>query len=123
MADFEGGTLYQMNKQVVKQTTTYTKDELKEKVNSQVIPFFKKCGAEYYMMLCHEQRDYTVFRLTTGNPTQQTAKDVFECLFNRGKTYSIEPTQDGAALEIWIKINSQPYCYYLFSYNEGVLES
>jgi hypothetical protein len=33
-----------------------------------------------------------------------------------------EKTEDDIAIEIWIEIDKEPFCYYLFPYDEAVIE-
>lgn len=78
----------------------------------------------YAMLLCHERRDYTIFHLyekENENPPAIAAKELILCLLDRGKVLSIDENED-KAWEIWLRINNQPYCYYLFKYDEAVIE-
>ena len=45
-----------------------------------------------------------------------------ECLINRGQIYGIDRTEDGCAIEIWLMIDNEPYCYYFFPYGTAVVE-
>ena len=78
----------------------------------------------YAMLLCHERRDYTIFHLyekANKNPPAVAAKELITCLINRGSVLSIDETED-KAWEIWLKIDDEYYCYYLFRYDEAVIE-
>jgi hypothetical protein len=80
----------------------------------------------YAMLLCHERRDYTIFHLYSNppcnsNPPAIAAKELMICLTNRGGIVSIDETEDGA-WEIWLRIDNEDYCYYLFRYDEAVIE-
>lgn len=122
--DISVGTLYELNQQLMMKEKEMTKeqiDEAFEKINM----FFQSNGT-YFMLLCHEKRDYTLFRrnghinLMTENFTAE--RELRVCLNNRGKIISIDELQDGN-FEIWIKVyNDNAYCYYLFPYDEGVIE-
>lgn len=118
-----GATIYDANKQLVKQTEKpLTHPELASK--QLLLEDFFESIKKYAMLLCHEQRDYTVFNL---NPTSITspftaAKETLTCCINRGSILSIDKTEDGIAIEIWINIDDEPYCYYLFPYDEAVIE-
>ena len=74
------------------------------------------------MLLCHERRDYTLFNrnkqiLLFNSPSSELAT----CIKNRGLPLSIDKLSDGN-FEIWIRIQGTPYCYYLFTYDSGVIE-
>ena len=76
------------------------------------------------MLLCHEQRDFTVFHLDVKSITSPhfAAREALGCCTDRGEVYSIEKTEDDQAYEIWIKIDDDIYCYYLFPYDQAVIE-
>jgi hypothetical protein len=77
------------------------------------------------MLLCHERRDYTLFRYTDNKNKEkdiQTIEEMIECLLNRGQIKGIDITKDGIAIEIWISINGESFAYYFFPYDEGVIE-
>ena len=117
-----GTTLYDANKQLVKQTEKpLTHPELTTK-QFLLEDFFEKIS-KFAMMLCHEQRDYTVFELDKFSLTapNTAAREVIGCCINRGSILSIEKTDDDIAIEIWISIDDEPYCYYLFPYDEAVI--
>lgn len=118
-----GATVYDANKQLVKQTEKpLTHPEL---ANKQLLleGFFENIK-KYAMLLCHEQRDYTVFNLDEKSVTSPftAAKETIACCINRGSVLSIEKTEDNIAFEIWISIDDEPFCYYLFPYDEAVIE-
>jgi hypothetical protein len=118
-----GATVYEANKQLVKQTEKpLTHLELAGRQEN-LTKFFEESG-KYVMLLCHEQRDYTVFNLDQNSLTSPltAAKEVLLCCNNRGEILSIDKTEDDFAFEIWINIDNEPYCYYLFPYNEAVIE-
>lgn len=119
------GNLYDLNKDLVeKETKPLTQEELAIK-KEMVHDFLRENGkASYMMLLCHEQRDYTVFNLTTTDDFAIYTPDILidECLKNRGEIRSIELTANKDAIEIWLVINKKAYCYYFFDYTDGVIE-
>ena len=78
---------------------------------------------KYWMLLCHERRDYTVFNLQGEMTVRDINKDVIECLKNRGIVLAIDEQSDGN-YEIWIrdKKTKDNVIYYLFNYEFGVIE-
>lgn len=125
-----GMNLYDMNKQIIqqngKQLSVYA---LNEKLKQVVAPFFRKTKQEmqpkYFMLLCHEKRDYTLFRLDwfSNECDLDAAATLKECLQNRGLIYSIDwDNINEVALEIWLHDGEGVNCYYLFPYDEGVIE-
>lgn len=96
-----------------------------------IIWFNKKCkqtaneiaegGTSYWMLLCRERNDYTVFHYY--NSVNNLADAINECLRNRGFVLDFVRRDDGN-YEIWIrdKETKENFVYYLFNYNEAVIE-
>lgn len=123
MAEVGLGTLYDMNKAIIEQQGKMSKTAFKDKLNGLVTDFFKATDNTYYMMLCNEQRDYTVFRISEFEVISKAVQELKECIENRGAVMSIEKDKNGA-IEIWIKDmnDEQNYCYYLFPYDTAIIE-
>lgn len=122
MSEVQLGTLYDMNKELMKNEKPLSKTKIRE-IKQKLIQFFSE--DEYFMLLCHDLHDYTVFRQC--EPFLSAAKEstkilVDECLFNRGELLSIEKTEDNLAFEIWIRNEEGIFCYYLFPYTKAVIE-
>lgn len=118
-------SLYEINKQII---STSKMEPLSSSALKEYLPkfedWFNWIIDTYAMLLCHERRDYTIFHLyekENKNPPAVAAKELLECLINRGDVVSIDLTAD-KAWEIWIKINDEPFCYYLFRYDDAVIE-
>lgn len=112
------GNLYDINKNLIKDNVSpLTEEKLAEK--RQIILDF--LNEMYYMLLCHDRRDYTVFRIKESK--EECVKILIdECLKNRGEILSIEPTENKDAFEIWIKIENEVFCYYFFPYSQAIIE-
>lgn len=123
MSTIDIGNLYDMNKTAISKEKTLDYFEIKYLLNK-VKMFFSNKKDKYFTLLCREKYDFTVFRLRekSNSTLEQTLKDLQECLENRGKVTSIEITPDNNAIEIWIKIDNEPFVYYLFPYDEGIIE-
>ena len=118
------GTLYDMNKQLVSQVAKPLNHLELAAIQEKIEDWFNWNIDTYAMLLCHERRDYTIFHLyekENENPPAIAAKELILCLLDRGKVLSIDENED-KAWEIWLRINNQPYCYYLFKYDEAVIE-
>lgn len=76
----------------------------------------------YWMLLCRERNDYTVFYTPTKYGKVIT-KELIPTLRNRGQVLIIEEQPDGA-FEIWIRDpkTKENFAYYLFNYEQGVVE-
>lgn len=123
------GNLYDMNKQLMEQEPEISEAELqlaKEHLRTWLTHKFEQ---KYFMLLCHELRDYTLFNLDKTNTwkmappiTVQTAtNDIIECMTNRGKLLVMDEQDDGV-WELWVRNDEGCFAYYLFPYGEAVLE-
>ena len=82
------------------------------------------------MLLCNERKDYTLFNLNQYYLRKEedikaryveVSKDIIDCMINRGTLIDVELQEDGA-YELWVKIEDECFAYYLFPYNNGVIE-
>lgn len=107
-----GTSLYDMNKSLIeKQVPDLTDEEMQNK-KTLIIDFINNTGNQYYMLLCNDKKDYTIFRreMNENNefldnietPDRDKLWNVLidECLPNRGRTKSIELTENQDAVEI-----------------------
>lgn len=121
MSEVSMGTLYELNKSAMSRDKGMSSFKLTETLNK-MVPFFSEYT--YFMLLCHEQRDYTVFRLSSANKEKNAIQDLKECLINRGEILSIEKenVNNDNAYEIWIRDMGNIYVYYLFPYDDAIIE-
>lgn len=126
------GTLYEMNRNVIKQQPALSRKECESLIEQVVVPFWQsnmeKIGDTYFMMLCKEQSDYTVFNFT-GDDKQanllkinRATKDLIECFYNRANVYDIHFEKAHNAVEIWLGTAKEVFCYYLFKCNDFIIE-
>jgi hypothetical protein len=73
------------------------------------------------MLLCNELKYYTVFN-TEKAFEEKLEEVVFECLNNVGTIVAVDPTEDGAAIEIWVKLEEEAKVFYFFGYDKGVID-
>ena len=126
MSNLEMGTVYDLNKQLVetaeKVISPYKLNE-KKKIITQ---FIRESKDNYFMLLCNERRDYTLFNIISDKEEDKLNElaNVFvdECLQNRGNIKGIDLTENKDAIEVWLSIEGESYCYYFFPYNAGVVE-
>lgn len=117
------GTAYEINKNLVeKYEKELTLKELQNK-KTEIINFIQKTKGQYYMLLCNDKKDYTVFNmLNKNNIEKMTNILVDECLINRGIIKGIDLTKDKCAIEIWLSIENEAFCYYFFKYDDAIIE-
>ena len=123
MGELSLGTLYEANKQIMKNQKPISAIE-KAAIQEKIASWFNWKIDAYAMLLCRERYDFTVFHLyekENPNPPALAAKELMECIQNRGELLSAEELEDGA-WEIWVKIDDEPFVYYLFNYDEAVIE-
>lgn len=122
MADIEIGNLYDMNKRLVlEKEKELSKSKLNEAID-EVTKFMRLTEETYYMLLCHERRDYTIFKT---NDTVEGCKYnatvlVNEILPDRGMILSIEKVE--GAIECWVANNEEAFCYMFFPCDPCVID-
>lgn len=117
--NIEIGNLYDLNKDVMKKLPPLTSQEIEDKQND-LWQYFDRNSNTYYMLLCNEQKDYTVFRYVSS--AKGVAKEVIECLKNRGKILAVDYIEETGAYECWIERSGLCYMYALFPYDAAVIE-
>lgn len=130
-AEVSLGNLYDMNKQLMAKEEIMPKTEVTKAQDNLAQWFTEQIDLhhQYFMLLCNELRDYTLFNLSSNGPNVITpdthtraAEDVVECMTNRGDILAIECQEDGA-WEIWMRrMNDECHAYYLFPYDDAVIE-
>lgn len=124
--EIEFGTLYDVNKNLVKQKEIKLSEAALNSKKQIIIDFIKKQNNYYYMLLCNERKDYTVFRWSNICNEEDAKKIalclVDECLTNRGEIRGIDLTKNKDAIEIWMVIDDDAYVYYFFPYDAGIIE-
>lgn len=120
------GNLYDFNKSFVKRNGSLTEENIQkgiEKIKEYMLSSYK-----YFMLLNNERHDYTVFNLSpreegiTPAAVNQASKDVVDVMQNRGVIYSIDNNYSFKGIEIWVEIDGGMFVYYLFAYDEAVIE-
>lgn len=120
------GNLYDINKNLVAQNEIKLSEGILNSKKQIITDFIKKQNNYYYMLLCNERKDYTVFHwhnICNNDNAKEIAKIlVDECLFNRGEIRGIDLTKNKDAIEIWLMIDEEAFIYYFFPYDMGVIE-
>ena len=121
---FSLGTLYEFNKQIVAKEQKMSNADM-EKAKKELELWFNWYLDGYAMLLCRERYDFTIFHLYQKqnlNPPAIAANELIELLKSRGTPISIEKDIDKNIWEIWIKIDDEPFAYYLFACDPMVIE-
>jgi hypothetical protein len=123
------GNLYDINKQIMAREVEISAENLQTAKEGLRAFFTHHFTEKYFMLLCTDLRDYTLFNLDKTDSWKvakpeaimHAADDVIECMTNRGTILSIEEQDDGA-WELWIRNDEGCFAYYLFPYGAAVLE-
>mgnify|MGYP006390149457 CR=1 FL=1 len=114
--------LHAMNKMLMAQLPELEekrKNELSKEIRN--LALAEDGAFKYLMLLSNERKDYTVFALRKKNRLELAdtlAKEVMECLENRGQIKEFDVKKAANAIEIWI----DDAFYVLFVYDLGVIE-
>lgn len=110
--------LYDLNKLIISQIPSLSQDALLEKKDV-INALHAKYNNSYYMLYGKEISYFTLFKII--NPAYFNY-DVFDCLKHLGGDIkAMDLTEDSDAVEIWIEIEQNPICLYLFPYDNGVI--
>lgn len=121
MKEISLGTVYDINKNCMSKEKNLPPKTYMNRLKK-IGNFFQE-GKQYYMLLCHEERNYTLFDIADKNKIDKAITALKECLDNRGSVLSIDKTEDDFAFEIWLKkIDGEVVCYFLFPYDEGIIK-
>lgn len=118
------GTLYDINKNAMKSIKELSYEERVAK-RKLVENFITDTHNHYYMLLCNDRRDFTIVTLDAANEEKRAAAAftvVDECLVNRGKIKAIDLTEHKDAIEMWLNIDDEEFCYYFFPYDNAIVE-
>lgn len=126
MAELSLGTLYDANKQImnnqqkIKPLNALELAAAEKKIEN----FFNMQCDNYGMLYCKDRSDFTIFHMyekQNPNPPALAAAECVGCCTDRGDILSIEELED-KNFEIWLRIDGEAYAYYLFPYDNAVIE-
>ena len=106
------GTIYDVNKQMVKDNVEILSTNKIRKLIKKVDIDCANKNAHYFMLLNKELSDYTIFIYTGDHKEFNEA--LFDCIVNRGDCKGIDLTDNKDAWEIWIQTENDVYLYHLF---------
>lgn len=126
MAELSMGTIYAANKQLMSDKKAF-KPMVPLAIaaaQKKIEDFFNMRCDTYGMLYCKDRSDITIFHMYENqnpNPPAIAARECIGCCTDRGDLLSIEEQPDGN-FEIWIRIEGEPFAYYLFPYDKAVIE-
>lgn len=121
-------TLYEAGIEECKHLQTLSEKDSKREIKRTVKEYFEldKELNKYYLLLCNENKDYTMFVLPevfNDKHIKNLQNDLYECMKNRGELYGCAITTDKHAIELWLKYDEdqEPHCYLFFPFDLGVV--
>lgn len=125
MAEVNMGTVYEVNKKLsLENDKPLDPIALNLKVKDMAA---KMSVGDFWMLLCNERRDYTIFDVKKGN-VKDIEPELKETLVNRGEVITIFWNESYNAWEVWIRdINpltteKEDYMYLFFDYSSAIVE-
>lgn len=111
--------MYDMAKEMARLESVMKDEVFKSKITEVAKEMQNK---QYWMLLCRERNDYTVFR-TINASTKKIKEELQPTLKNRGSILLMDKQPDGV-WEIWIRdvMTSENFAYYLFDYTPAVID-
>lgn len=114
--------LYDLNKSIIVQLPSANEEEIARAIEK-IDKFDEREKNNYYMLLCRDYNYYTIFHQHDDQWIADIfSKSVIDILKNIGDIISIDNTSDNVAIEIWMRIDNEAYCFYLFGYDAGIVE-
>lgn len=114
------GTIYQMNQDALAKEKPLPEPALGKLMTDVQEYIQENKDSNYFMLLCHERRDYTVFK-REGNNMSFAVKELREVLQERGGIIAGGRTEDEIAMELWCATGTEAFCFYFFPIDKAVI--
>ncbi len=129
MNTISGENLYELNKMILKTDDSATMEEqdysliVKEAVKH-IKDGLQSAGHAYYMFLCRERYDITVFNITGKAKEERIYNAVLSLAKSRGKILSVNYDAVMKGYEFWIEdeLTEEVFMYVLFNCNDFIIE-
>lgn len=112
---------YEIQRQLYLKAEKPTDKEMNKKITSVGAWFSTHMECDYYMLLCKELSDYTVFHFNNMN-YEKGMKELEEVLESRGIVKDIRYNANSDAYECWIEKDGEVHMYLFFAYDWGIVE-
>ena len=128
--EFVLGNVYEMSKNIVGQFKPLNALEIatgQQRIEKWLENNLETMGRHYWMLLCKERSDYTVFVSTptcNGYDFGAIAQEIIGCMIDRGTLLDICLDDHETAYELWVNTpdDSEVHMYLLFPYDKGIIE-
>lgn len=123
MANIECGTVYDLARAQLKDAEPLDKYEIRNVFSNIAAWFSIDVTKQYYMLLCRELADYTVFNFLTLN-YDKGKTELLEVVQSRGDILRVDYNHEQKYFEIWVRYNQddEPHMYAFFPCNDFVIE-
>lgn len=114
--------LYEINQAGYNSLPVLTKEERKKALDI-ITQYIKDTHGDYYMMLNHDVRYYTIFDWELAEYLE-FAQEVMSVAESLGVVKAVEISENNAMIEIWITniMTNECHMYGFFVYDKGVIK-
>lgn len=123
MAEVSMGNVYELNQSAISNFPPLNESDIRKNLRK-LEKYFANSNTQYYMLLCRELYDYTIYTIDRKHYNKQkAASEVMLTLQERGQIVEIDQTDDKVAYEFWVIYNedNKAHVYYLFPYDKAVI--
>lgn len=122
MAEIGLGTAYEINKEIWSSLANPDETTIRTSLNSLGSWLSSNFANHYYMLLCREKYDFTIFHIHQSN-YYDTAMEVKEVLETRGTIIDINYSHEFGFYECWVRdTNNEVSMYAFFPCDDWVVE-
>lgn len=123
MADIECGTVYDLARAQLQDAAPLDEYEIRNLFSNIAAWFSVDITDQYYMLLCRELADYTVFNFLSMN-YDKGKSELLEVIQSRGSVIRVDYNHEQKYFEIWVRYNKdhEPHMYAFFPCNDFVIE-
>ena len=107
------GSLYEMNKQLFKQIKPPSEQIVNLELANIGAWFSTNINTKYYMLLCKERSDYTLFHLDDFN-YNKAIQELKEVLEERGDIMGFDFVHGENAYQCWVRERDDEHQVYMF---------
>ena len=117
------GSVYDLNRSLYKNVPPMAADSAQEFFNNVGMWFSSKPGNVYFMFLCRELNDYTIFHFGTTNFAQGQT-ELEDLVKSRGELKDIEYNHDTDSYDFWVTsvFDEEVHMYKLFMCQDFIIE-
>ena len=107
------GSLYEMNQQLFKKIKAPSKESIDIELANIGAWFSSNFKTKYYMLLCKERSDYTMFHLENFNYSK-AVQELREVLEERGEIMGFDFIHGENAYQCWVRERDEDRNVYMF---------